>query len=185
MLKSEFFLQIFIFGLSAAIVALLVIRLYPTKTIKYLRGDINPTPVVASVGSQAELHPPSAIFIPSITLNLQVAPGIVQNNKWTLYDDKISWLSTSEPPGHGNVILYGHNRKGLFADLDRLEVGEEIMVESDSKNYVYQVSESRRVRPDEVDVIISDKNQLTLYTCDGSFDERRLVLFAYPKPESI
>lgn len=186
MRKSDLFLQIFIFGLTAAIVSLLVLRFYPSKAIKSLRGeDTNPSPISTAPGSNKEIHPPSAISIPAIPLNLPVAAGVIQNNKWTLYDDKVSWLSTSEPPGRGNVILYGHNRKGLLGDLDRLKVGEEIIIASDGKKYIYEVSQTRRVRPDEVDVIISDKNQLTIYTCDGSFDERRLVVFAYPKEESI
>lgn len=186
MRKSDLLLQIAIFGLSAATVSLITFRFYPTDAIKKLKGEeINPRPHVAAQSAKTIYPPPSSISIPSISLNLTVAPGVVQNNKWTLYEDKISWLSTSEPPGRGNVILYGHNRKGLFGELDRLEIGEEITIVSGSKNYVYQIYESRRVRPNEVDVIISDKNQLTLYTCDGSFDERRLVLFAFPKPELI
>lgn len=117
-----------------------------------------------------------------MSLDLSVAPGIVKNNQWTLFDDKISWLATSEAPGSGkNVILYGHNRHLLFGDLDKLKIGEEIIVKNSNDTFTYTVWEMRKVLPEEVDVIISPKNQLTLYTCDGSFDERRLIVIAYPK----
>lgn len=134
------------------------------------------------VKEESKSSPPVAITIPSLALDLSISPGIVQNNQWTLYDDRISWLATSEPPGSGkNVILYGHNRPLLFGSLDKLQIGEEIIVKNSEETFTYVVSEMRKVLPEEVDVIISPKNQLTLYTCDGSFDERRLIVIAYPK----
>lgn len=126
---------------------------------------------------------PASIAIPTLDLDLLIAPGIVKKNQWTLYDDKISWLATSEPPGSGkNVILYGHNRPLLFGKLDSLQIGEEIIViDSSGAAFTYTVAQTRKVSPEDVDVIISPKNQLTLYTCEGSFDEKRLVVIAYPK----
>jgi LPXTG-site transpeptidase (sortase) family protein len=127
--------------------------------------------------------PPASIVIPTLDLNLPIAPGIVKNNQWTLYDDKISWLATSEPPGSGkNVILYGHNRPLLFGKLTNLQIGEEITVtDNNGMIFTYTVAQRRKVLPEDIDVIISPKNQLTLYTCDGSFDEKRLIVIAYPK----
>ena len=127
--------------------------------------------------------PPTSIVIPTLDLDLPVAPGIVKNNQWTLYDDKISWLATSEAPGSGkNVILYGHNRPLLFGKLDSLQIGEEIIViGKGGVAFTYTVAQRRKILPEDIDVIISPKNQLTLYTCEGSFDEKRLVVIAYPK----
>lgn len=138
--------------------------------------------VLAAV-EEKRTSPPASIVVPTLDLDLPVAPGIVKNNQWTLYDDKISWLATSEPPGSGkNVILYGHNRPLLFGKLDRLQVGEEItVIDNSGVVFTYTVAQRRKVLPEDVDVIISAKNQLTLYTCEGSFDEKRLVVIAYPK----
>ena len=35
--------------------------------------------------------------------------------------------------------------------------------------------------PEDVEAILSEDNQLTLYTCEGSFDQKRLVVYADPK----
>lgn len=167
----------------AAIIGLLAVRLYPSSLVKELKPEhVNPPQEQVLAQVQNKAIPPVSIAIPTLSLNLQIEPGIVQNNQWTLYDDKISWLATSEPPGSGkNVILYGHNRPLLFGPLDNLEIGEEIIVKNTEESFTYTVAEKRKVLPEEVDVIISPKNQLTLYTCEGSFDERRLVVIAYPK----
>lgn len=172
----------------AATIGLTVVRFYPSELVNELKPQhVNPSQkqVLAQVEKakvEKKASPPISIAIPSLSLNLAVSPGIVQNNQWTLYDDRISWLATSEAPGSDkNVILYGHNRPLLFGNLDRLTIGEEIVVKNNDDTFTYVVSEMRKVLPEEVDVIISPKNQLTLYTCDGSFDERRLVVIAYPK----
>lgn len=183
--KSDFLIQLAVFSLSAATIALLFIKLYPEQTVKHLKPKTQPPASSAqttpSDTPQIQKIPPSQISIDSLGLNLAVSPGIIVNNKWTLYDDKVSWLSTSETPGFGNVIIYGHDRPGIFASLTKLVVGDEIKIRSGDKTYVYQVTEKRKVLPEEVDAIISDRERLTLYTCDGSYDEKRLIVIAYPK----
>lgn len=176
--------------MSAATIVLIAAKLYPSSIVKKINSQ--PPQVlaeqkkvekqkIAEAVAAKKSSPPSAISIPSQNLKLAVAPGVILNNEWTLYDDKVSWLSTSETPGDGNVIIYGHSREHLFGNLDALKIGQEIKVESPDKTYTYIVVQKRKVLPEEVDVIISDKNQLTLYTCDGSFDQKRLVVFANPK----
>lgn len=171
--------------MAAAIVGLFFIKLYPASLIKNLKPkEANPLPDISALeikAAQETLFTPEQILIPALYLNLQVAPGIIANNKWTLYDDKVSWLTTSETLGRGNVIIYGHNRVNLFGQLTELKIGDEITVQSDFKNFVFEVAEKRNVAPEEVEAIISDKQQLTLYTCDGSFDQKRLIVIAYPK----
>lgn len=164
---------------------MLAIRLYPSDLIKELKPEhLNPPQehVLAAVAEKKNSLPAS-IAIPTLDLDLPIAPGVVKNNQWTLYDDKISWLATSEPPGSGkNIILYGHNRPLLFGKLDSLQIGEEItVIDSSGVVFTYIVAQRHKVLPQDVDVIISPKNQLTLYTCEGSFDEKRLVVIAYPK----
>ena len=188
--KTDFLIQLAVFSLSAATIALLVIKLYPEKTPSHIKP--RPIPTQSSPSPQAILSqeeqlqriPPSQITIDSLGLNLDVAPGIIVNNKWTLYDDKVSWLSTSETPGFGNVIIYGHDRPGLFAPLSKLVVGDEIKIKNGDNTYIYQVAQKRKVLPKDVDAIISDRQQLTLYTCDGSYDEKRLIVIAYPKDKT-
>lgn len=124
--------------------------------------------------------PPTRIKISSLSLDLAVSAGLVNGNTWDLFDDKIGWLATSSVPGEGNVILYGHNRRGLFGDLYKLKIGDLVEVKKGNDWISYKVSEVHRVLPTDVQSILSDKNRLTMYTCDGSFDQKRLVVYAEP-----
>lgn len=73
---------------------------------------------------------PQEIYFPSLKLNIDIAPGEIILDKWTLYDDKASWLSTSDDPDSGNVIIYAHNRKGLFGSLKNLKLKDSIIVKA-------------------------------------------------------
>ncbi|MDZ4209943.1 MAG: sortase, partial [Candidatus Curtissbacteria bacterium] len=135
----------------------------------------------ATQTSSPESSQPTYITIPSVSINLPVSPGQIVDNQWTLYDTRVSWLSTSQTPGKGNVILYGHNRVNILANLEKVTIGSEISVKTKEKKYTYIISEKRKVTPEDIDAILSPKDQLTIYTCNGNFDEKRLVVIAYPK----
>ena len=170
--------------MAAAILGLLFVKLYPSSLIKNLKPKAeNPIPVLTSEikAAQEELFVPTQIVVPTIGINLAVAPGIIKDNQWTLYDDKVAWLSTSQTLGDGNVIIYGHNRSAILGQLSKLNIGDEITVKSNSRDFTYQVAEKRAISPEDVQAIISDKQQLTLYTCDGTFDQKRLIVISYPK----
>jgi LPXTG-site transpeptidase (sortase) family protein len=139
-----------------------------------------PLPVPTTTIS-LEKQQPTSIHIPAIKKNLPIQAALVKDNEWDMFDSSVAWLSTSSVPGEGNVILYAHNWKNLWADLYKLVPGDEIEVDQNGKKTMYVVYESRAVKPTDVDVILSDANQLTLYTCEGSFDQKRRVVFAEPK----
>lgn len=177
MIKSELILQILIFGMTAAAISLLVAKLYPNHT--YTPNKVGAvSPVKEIVQQQIS---PSLIHLSSIDLTLPIAEGAITDNQWTLYEDKASWLKTSKTPGQGNVILYAHNKDNLFGNLKRVELGDTIKVVHLDKEYRYKVVDKQQVVPSDVEAILSIHNQLTLYTCDGSFDQRRLVVIAYPE----
>lgn len=181
-MKSELFLQVFFILLTASLIALIGIKYFPIGMLSPHEAVastlVDPMPLALNI--KLSTAPPTKITIPAINLDLPVAPGVIVENKWTLFLDKISWLSTSSRIGEGNTILYGHNRVGLFEGLKKLNIGDEIMVTQDSKIYKFKVSQQRKVLPTDVEAILSSKNQLTLYTCDGSFDQRRLIVVAMP-----
>lgn len=175
--KSELVLQFAVFGIAASIIGLLVLKVYPNKIVK--NNNLTP-PQLANVSQVSQYSPPTSITISSVNLHLPVATGVISNNQWTLYDDKVSWLATSKTPGEGNVILYAHNREKLFANLAKVTIGDRITVGAGEKIFTYQVSLKQKVAPSNVDIVLSKNHQLTLYTCDGSFDQKRLIVIATP-----
>ncbi len=164
--------------MSAMIVGLLTARLYPSKLLQVKKIIL---PDAKTVREVEKLNPPVFISISAVNLNLPVAPGIIQNNQWTLYEDKAAWLSTSKTPGKGNVIIYAHNWESLFGKLGKVQIGEEIKIKSTEAGYSYIVAEKREVSPSDTNAVLSNKDQLTLYTCEGTFDKKRLIVIALPK----
>ena len=184
--KNELIIQAVVFGMTAFIVAFLISRAYPTGLIKTLKNNNSPAVSQATKAAiLAEKIYPTSINIENLNLNLTISPGIIKNNHWTLYEDKVSWLSTSGDLNRGNIILYAHNRPSLFGNLVNLEIGDKVFVEGSGKKQAYIVKEKRKVLPTDVEAVISDKNELTLYTCNGSFDEKRLIVKADPIENSL
>jgi len=187
MSKNELFLQLFFILITATLIALFAVKLYPKDLLKakpvHAQVLIRPIPsTTAVVGAKLEsIAPPTKLSITSIDLNLTIAPAQILDNEWELFDDKVSWLSTSQTVGEGNVILYAHNRAGLFGGLHTTSIGDEIHIEQNGKVHTYVISEKRKVTPQDIDAVLSDSKRLTLYTCEGIFDEKRLVVIAVPK----
>lgn len=187
MSKSKLFILQFSFILQVALICgLVVMRYFPKSLVGAEPKEIVPvlSPLAddffATRVSEEKIYVPERVSFPSIAFDLPVAPASIIADEWTLFPDKASWLTTSSPLGVGNTILYAHNRAGLFGDLKNLELGKEIVISSYGKEFHYEISQMRKVEPDEIDAILSDQHQLTLYTCDGRFDEKRLVVIANP-----
>jgi len=156
--------------LIASYIGLAVFRL-TDPTLKWSRPKSTPTPIVNIILT------PTNIKISKLNLDLAVSPSVVKDNNWELFDDRVAWLSTSNLPGKGNTILYAHDRPGLFGDLYKLKKGDQVEIYN-NKWFTYKVIEVRKVNPTDVNSILSDKNRLTLFTCNGSFDQKRLVVYA-------
>lgn len=143
------------------------------------QATITPTPSVSPAPS-AILGPPTAINIPKIHKNLPIKPASVHGNDWDMFGDAVAWLSTSAVPGEGNVVLYAHNWTNLWADLYLLKPGDTIEVQQNNLWKTYKVTESRAVDEHDTQSVLSDENRLTLYTCEGSFDQKRRLVYADP-----
>lgn len=183
--KSELLLQFIFVGLTAGVICLLLVKLYPDwyfnhqKALAYNQNQKALEKVISSpkiVAAEQEL--PSSIHIESADIHIPVAPGVITDDVWTLYDDKATWLSTSAIPGTGNTVIYAHNRKHLFGNLPNITIGSIIQVTTNKKNYLYVVKTKKEIAPTNLQAILSEKNQLTLYTCDGYLDQWRLLVTA-------
>jgi LPXTG-site transpeptidase (sortase) family protein len=157
------------------------------RQVKASKTQTNITPTVSTQSatnvtqtSTAAQNIPTAINIPKIGKNLPIKPASVHGNNWDMFPDAVAWLATSAVPGQGNVILYAHDWVTLWGDLYLLKPGDAVEIQYNNIWKHYVVSESRDVDQHDVQSILSDKNQLTLYTCEGSFDQKRKVVYASP-----
>lgn len=86
------------------------------------------------------------------------------------------------PGQNGNMVLSGHisspNEGAVFHHLPDLKVGEGVIVSTDERQFLYRVTDTKVVTPDEVSVLDQTKDATaTLITCvpDGIYSHRLIV----------
>lgn len=102
---------------------------------------------------------------------------------WQVATNAASIASTSARPGeNGNIVIYSHNLKRLFGNLSRVRVGDSVTLSSDDGSTKrFTVRTRQIVNPDEIEALRPTPTEtLTLYTCSGLFDSKRLVVQATP-----
>lgn len=75
--------------------------------------------------------------------------------------------------GHRNYV-YGH----FFRNLDKLEVGDEVIITKESETYTYVIHESFVVKPEDVWVLEqTEESIITMITCTpmGTYENRLIV----------
>lgn len=154
-------------------------------------GPTDDPTVAPSVGPSVKPSPPvrgkplAGLYIPKLDKNWVVVEGVTQQ------DIRFApgHYPTSALPGQvGNFSVAGHRNRATFWRLDELNEGDPIVVESKTDWYVYRVSQSRIVRPTQVEVVApvpgepdkkATKRMLTLTTCNPKFDNyQRLIIHA-------
>lgn len=108
------------------------------------------------------------LSITKINLHVPILTGVTDKN---LNLALASIKDTGRPGEIGNYCIAGHRSRTygvLFNRLDELTQGDKIVVETKGKTYVYAVTESMIVQPEEVQVLNGNgqKKQITLVTCD-------------------
>jgi sortase A len=119
------------------------------------------------------------IQIPAINID---AP-IVQGDGWEQLKKGVGQNVSSVNPGQtGNVILSAHNDVygELFRFLDKLQPGDQVILYTQQRQYVYVVDRTALVEPTAVEVMASTGNPtVTLISCYPYLvDDQRIVVFA-------
>jgi len=139
---------------------------------------------------------PLRLIIPTINVDANIQSlGINQAGEMEIPTNitDVGWFKFGSKPGEkGSAVIAGHlngqnNQLGVFANLDKLEVGDKIIV-TDTQNIstTFIVYEKRLYDSGYADDVFNqnDSPHLNLITCDGLWDDnkknytQRLVIFA-------
>lgn len=145
----------------------------------YLR--YTPIPYVEPTEVVSTSRAPASIHIDSLDIHLPVSGAKIVGNVWDVQSESVSYLLSSPLPGEvGNSIMYGHNWPNLLADLRKVRVGDHIRITLESGDIVdYIVHFVTEVTPDQTHIFQNTTDRrLTLYTCSGFMDSKRLVVTA-------
>lgn len=117
------------------------------------------------------------IEIPSVDLKLPIVRGISTNSM--LFG--AGTLKENQQMGRGNYALASHHMKNhnlLFSPLDRVQIGDLIVLSDRKKIFKYQVIEKKVIKATDVHVIdeIVGKTLVTLITCNSKGNKRLLVV---------
>lgn len=137
--------------------------------------------VYASTNVSAKSPLPIKIELPSIGLTLPVHSAAIVDGKWSITTSGVSYLSSTPYPGElGNVLMYGHNWDNLLGNLENIKIKDEIIVTNQwSEEVRYIVHFISVVTPKDTHIFQNTTDhRLTLYTCTGILDSKRLVVTA-------
>ena len=131
------------------------------------------------------------LYIPKIDINVPYATGGAETM------ERGAWWRQPEngsPVDGGNFVLSAHRfimgltpqqtiQKSPFYNIDKLRIGDEIIIDYHGKRYIYVISQLFDVKPNAVHIENrTDKPQLTLYSCTlGGAADGRTVFVATPR----
>ncbi len=130
------------------------------------------------------------LSIPSIDLDVEVWEAYVRRDTWdfSVFTHQAAHLQLTALPGQGsNVVIGAHYEladfvPGPFINLDAVPVGEQILVAFQGQTYVYEVTDTMLVRPENIEVAYRTSSEvLTLLTCyayrasSGQYEQRYVV----------
>lgn len=202
--KSRHFIPI----AAALIVVLLFVflqynRVLIGSVVAYVSpGSIDPQNIVVDPTTDINVGPEPRLIIPKINVDVPVA--------YDVGNDSISQLkamesgvahfaipgASSHPGQVGNTVLSGHSSndildtgdyKFIFAQLEKLAIGDSIYANYGSKRYTYTITNKDVVKPSEVSKLVYEttKPVLTLITCTplGTAISRLLVTAEQVSPD--
>ncbi len=119
------------------------------------------------------------IQIPAIGID---AP-VVQGDGWEQLKKGVGEHVGSPNPGEkGNLVLSAHNDVfgEIFKDLDKLKTGDEVIIYTSQRAYVYTVQQTQTVEPTRVEVMAATLEPVTtLISCYPYLvDNQRIVVTA-------
>jgi len=123
----------------------------------------------------------ATLKIPSLNIEKEVVHG----DDMEILRKNVGHFSGSYFPGEGSSIIFcAHNTRQFFMFLPTIEIGAEIIVETDYGNFKYRVFETKIIKDTDESAlpIQKDKEMLMIYTCYPTstigHKDHRFVLYA-------
>ncbi len=139
--------------------------------------SIDPSEASESINSKY----PQAITITSINVNLPIIPSSKTNGKFETTKNGVTYLTDSVLPSEtGNSVFYGHNWSNLLGNLKSVKRGDSIQLKYASgeiKTFTIDLITEMPAKYAKV-ALESDQKVMTIYTCSGFMDSKRIIVTA-------
>ncbi|MEI6850807.1 MAG: class E sortase [Candidatus Saccharibacteria bacterium] len=202
--KSRHFIPL-IAGLIVMIVFLFLQynRVVVSNVLAYVSpGSIDQQNIIIDPNSDLVVGPQPKLIIPKINVDVPVTYDIGNDysSQMTAMGKGVAHFAIpgadSHPGQVGNTVIAGHSSndllefgdyKFIFAQLDKLEIGDTIYANYESKRYTYTVTKKEIVKPNNVSSLVyaTSKPILTLVTCTplGTSLNRLLIIAEQISPD--
>ncbi len=165
-------------------------------------GAISPQNIVVDPSGDTAVGLESRLIIPKINVDVPAIYGIGNdyNSQMAAMEKGVAHFAIpgaqSHPGEIGNTVLSGHSSndlfdggdyKFIFAQLEKMTVGDTIYTNYEGKRYTYVVTKTEVVKPTEVSKLVypTTKPVLTLITCTplGTALNRLLITAEQVSPD--
>lgn len=165
-------------------------------------GSIDPQNIVIDPSGGTDVGQDPRLIIPKINVDVPAIYGVGNDHasQMAAMEKGVAHFAipgaSSKPGELGNTVLSGHSSndlfdggdyKFIFAQLDKLQVGDTIYANYEGKRYTYVITKKEVVKPTEVSKLVyaTDKPVMTLITCTplGTALNRLLVTAEQVSPD--
>lgn len=156
------------------------------KQTNYQRSMAPLTAISVTQNEASNSGVPKKIIIGE-AVNIPLDEAQLVGQKWTVSPVNGTYLLNSARLGQvGNMIIYGHNLKSIFGNLKMVETGDRVTLTDElGKDWTYRVVKTVVINPaDSSWLQDTDIPMLTIYTCAGFMDSKRLIVRAVPVGKS-
>jgi LPXTG-site transpeptidase (sortase) family protein len=163
----------------------LAVLIFSPYTAYVYGGRVSVNPVIEEKTTRA-----NSLIVPKINLDIEYRNGgdeVLNEYVWHRYPER------GDPVNGGNMILSAHRfelgwspgetrRKSPFYNINKLNLGDEVLVYYEGNTYKYEVIELKTVTPTSIEIEApSDEHILTIYSCTfGGEKDGRDVIVARP-----
>lgn len=141
---------------------------------------IDPNLIRIDASKKIVKNPPTRLIIPNLGIDVAVREAKIVKGYWEVFSDSAGFGEGSAyPQDSGNQVIFAHARPGLFLPLKEAKIGQKVYVFTKNSWYTYSIKDIKEVLPSQVGVIAPTTSAvLTLYTCSGFADSKRLIVTA-------
>lgn len=110
--------------------------------------------------------------------NLSVEQYILDSTEDNALKNGVVKLYGPSLNSYGNFCIAGHNYEGIFKDIEKLNVGDEIVIKDDDEaEYEYKVTSVKNIEPDDLECLMQNEEivEITLITCSEGSTSRVVV----------
>lgn len=151
--------------------------------------------VTVNVEKETNIPKDNRLVIPKIGIDMPINPGECRDDHDIALSTGVCWVNGNGGTiDSGNMVLTGHRlgdfsflpneiaQKATFYNLDKLSIGDKIIIFWNGEEYGYVISGEDRVLPTAIEIEAPTKeHRLTLYTCDPvGINSHRIVKYAKP-----